>query len=366
MYSRICDWSFSLEPIKASNGHLTSIHAYISSQYTIEISGTDHGQICVEWATSALSLSVFVYVSSHMLVPMCVSSIAFRTAISVTSFKYICVGIGGLSVTFCLHPFLQVLICKMPVNIEITYALSMGDGVLWKVKADHLETVNGNTFVKLRPHEEAFARFCVHGFLDMPKRCRPALGQCPGWKALLQLRNSAMEDILIAAGDDASLSLFGSQEQRGKKKRQRVNAARLQEIRENPEIVEVFIPGIGDNPGMNISMVRPAHPCDDPIVRLDGDTIEHIVFYIRAKGIDIESLTSRRGYGGLQPGVWKNGNGSVVRAVTHDSDSDKSGDEAAPVKRKLKRLKPDTSGEAEGSLCDSGHLEPVPAPISDV
>jgi len=175
-----------------------------------------------------------------------------------------------------------------------------------------------------------------------------------------------MEHILQVAGDDASLSLFGTQEQRSKKNVPRVNTARLQEIREKPEVMEVFIPGVGDNPGMNISTIRPAHPCDDPLALLDADSIEHIVLHMREEGIDLESLTSKRGYGGLQTGVWKNGNGSVVEAMSQECESEGAGDEGASVKRKLRRLKPDQAENTESAtLCESAAPESSAAPISD-
>ena len=256
----------------------------------------------------------------------------------------------------------------MPVKVEVSYAVSMNDAAPWRIKAELLKTIEGSTFVKLRPHEEAFARFCVQGCLELPKKCRPSLGQCQGWKAFLQLRNSAMAQLLRAAGDDESLSLFGNQEQRSKKNAPRVNAAKLQEIREQPEVMEVFVPGVGDNPGMSVSTIRPAHPCDDPFVLLDADSIEHIVLYMQGEGVDLESITSKRGCGGMdrQPGVWKNGNGSVVKALEKASDSEGSGDEGAIVKRKLRRVKPvpdeDTAGVAPS---EEVRVEPTAAPISD-
>ena len=260
----------------------------------------------------------------------------------------------------------------MPVKIEVSYSVSMNKSSVWKIKADLLKAVDGVTFVKLRPHDESFCKFVVQDFLDMPKKCRPSLGQCQRWRSFLQCRNSTAAEQFQDATDAETTSLFGSSAKQSKKNAPRVNATKLQEIRDKPEVMEFPVPGIGEAPYLMVSTIRPAHPCDDPFVPLDPDSIEHIVLYMREAGVDIESMLAKRRYGGMdrEKGVWRNGNGSVVRKLEVDSDA--SADEGeltckVPTRR-LKRVKESAeegNAEALADSTENTNIETLSVPIAD-
>ena len=82
----------------------------------------------------------------------------------------------------------------MNMTIDTTYTVSFDGSPKWHIKADLVKQVQGYSFIKVRPYDEAFCRFVVRDFLALPKRNRPSLAQCPGWKALLECRNDAVAE----------------------------------------------------------------------------------------------------------------------------------------------------------------------------
>jgi len=162
----------------------------------------------------------------------------------------------------------------MAVKIETTHTVSFEGSPKWHIKAEQVKHVDGSSFVKVRPYDEAFCRCVVHGCLDLPKRSRPSLAQCPGWKALLKCRNDAVaEQMKSLEPEHEAASLFGNDTRASKKSAPRLNAAQLQELRDNPEVMEFVIDGAGGRPPLNVSTIKPAHPCDDMYIPLDSDSI---------------------------------------------------------------------------------------------
>ena len=177
---------------------------------------------------------------------------------------------------------------NMNVKIDITYTVAFADSPRWKVKADNVKTVDGTSFVKVRPYNESFCRFVVHDCWALPKRNRPSLAQCPGWKPLPKCRNDTVLEQQKDPEHEAT-SLFGTDTRQDKKKT-RFNAAQLQEMRDNPEVMEFPVPGAAGRPTLNVSTLEPAHPCDDLYVPLDSDSIEHIVLFMRDAGVDLDNV----------------------------------------------------------------------------
>ena len=255
----------------------------------------------------------------------------------------------------------------MQVNIEVCYGVSFENSPQWMIKAEDVKTVDNVVFVKVRPYDPQFCKFLAHGFLELPKRCRPSLAQCPGWKALLKCRNDkALEQ---TANPDQEASLFGSDQKQTTKKLVR-NAAQLQELRDNPEVMEFTVPGVEGSPDLNVSTIKPAHPCDDLYLPLDGDSIQHVVLFLREVGVDLDNLLSKRQYGGMDMGgVWRNGGASIVKKP--DANSEESEGEGEPkVKRKLQRLNrkvvaalqdesPESNGSPEGQQGQPSEAQPI-------
>ena len=227
----------------------------------------------------------------------------------------------------------------MPVTIDVCYSVAFNDSAPWRVKSDIVKVIQGITFVKLRPYDPTLCNVVLADFLELPKRSRPSLSQTPGWKALLKCRNDAVaEQFKDEPGAEASL--FGKTAKQSKKATPKLNATQLQDIRDNPAAMEFPVPGTNGRPQLLISTIRPGHPCDDLFVPMDGDSIEHIVLFMREAGIDAESILSKRHYGGMdrEPGTWRNGNGSVVKKVQESSGESECEEVAASKpKRKLSR-----------------------------
>ena len=125
------------------------------------------------------------------------------------------------------------------------------------------------------------------------------------------------------------------------------------------------MPGADGRPPLDISTVKPAHPCDDFYVPLDSDSIDHIVMFMREAGIESDSLVSKRQYGGVgrEKGVWLNGNGVLVKNVAGDAES--SDDGAVPGNkvrraRKLQRVKDDNAVDEEGPPLETSLLPSIP------
>ena len=61
-----------------------------------------------------------------------------------------------------------------------------------------------------------------------------------------------------------------------KAKRQvRFNATQLQELRATPALMDFMVPGVGNNPALEVTSLKPAHLVHDLWVAMD--TLEHIV-----------------------------------------------------------------------------------------
>ena len=252
----------------------------------------------------------------------------------------------------------------MPVKVDITYVIAVdnasGKSPSWNVTSDKLRAVDGINFVKLRPYDESLCKVVCQGHLDLPKKIRPSLAQCSGWKDPLKCRNDAVAESMESQDAGAEVSLFGDDAKPSRKRVRapsRVNAAQLPSRRDHPEVMAFLIPGTNDRPPLLVSTLRPAHPCDDLSVSLDADSLEHIFLFMREKGIDIESLSSKRQYGGMdsEPGVWRNGSGSKIRKLRADIiDSDNEGCEHL---NKYQRIKGGGGDQSALALDANSHEE---------
>ena len=68
------------------------------------------------------------------------------------------------------------------------------------------------------------------------------------------------------------------------------------------ETMEFEVPGDDHRPAMVVRALKPAHPCDEMCVLFDGDTIDHIVTYIKRGGeLDADALLNKRTYKRHEP-----------------------------------------------------------------
>ncbi len=211
----------------------------------------------------------------------------------------------------------------MSVSIEVCYQVRIDGSNPWKVATDGCKTIEGRTFARLRPYDKSFVNLVCHDSQIHPsetKGKRLSLAGCDGFKSLLKLRNEAVAALENAEAQDdcdsktADLFEKCGDEGRPKKGRYvpRMNAARLQALRDAPELMEFLVPGFDETPDLTITCVRPAHPCDEMWAPLEPDTIAQVVRFIRTN-IAAEHLLSRRQYAsGSQKGVWRNGSAGTI------------------------------------------------------
>ena len=84
--------------------------------------------------------------------------------------------------------------------------------------------------------------------------------------------------------------------------------------------MEFIVPGENGRPELIVTVMRPAHSCDEMVAKFEPGAIKQVVHYIRYQCIDVDDLVNRRQYGGdaLERGIWKNGSAGLVRKLERD------------------------------------------------
>ena len=98
-------------------------------------------------------------------------------------------------------------------------------------------------------------------------------------------------------------------------KKHRLSAAKIKELRQQPAVLNVTVPGFGERQSKDVRMLRPVNPRDDIAVPLDDDTLDHVFGFIRHDGISTESLAKRpykTSDGDVPKGIWRRGDAFVV------------------------------------------------------
>lgn len=240
------------------------------------------------------------------------------------------------------------------------YSVQIDDSPEWKVTKGLVRTIDEQTFVKLRAYDIGLNRRVCHGVLDLPRKCyKLSLAQTEGYKTLLKLRQDAVDSEGPASGQTSARDVLSTGRPDGERKRKRggrITAAKVQELRQQPSLIDLDLPGIDGNPPLVIQVVRPCHPGDELAVRLCPVTIEKVVLFIRAKGVSEDVLTSRRSYrdDSLPVGVWKMGNAGLVRRLKADDEQEVEGSS-----QKYKSVKMELLSSPEASPSSS------PLPIDD-
>ena len=243
----------------------------------------------------------------------------------------------------------------MPVVIETSYSVSIDDSPVWKVNSDLVRNIQGQAFVKLKPYDPALVRMLSHGVIELPKRARATVAQTEGFQSLVAFRNAAALKMAVEGTDAQAEALFGPQNN-GEKKRERVNASQLKEMRDNPEPLEVQVPGVQDAPALMITFLRPAHPCDDIAVQFDADTLEHIACFIRDEGFSLDTLTARRHYATEKAGVWRNGSSGIVQKLDDGDKMSEVSEDPGRSRRKARRYK---------TITGKKRMDAEPEPVGD-
>ena len=113
------------------------------------------------------------------------------------------------------------------------------------------------------------------------------------------------------------------------------------------------MPGTEGNPAFMVTAIRPAHPCDELCVKLDAGTIEQLVLFIRDGGVSVEDLGTRRSYGTVGEGVWKNGSAGYIKKL---AQSDELDDDKSDRKRKYQSLNAQETQYTDHQLEDASEM----------
>ena len=207
----------------------------------------------------------------------------------------------------------------MPVAVERIYAISFNESAPWRVPSDGIKRVDGSDFIKVKPYDLGLIKLVCTGLVEIPKKARPSLAQCPGFKSLIELRNRAASDEVPQPSVAEMLFKKSRSDPKPDKKARKtpkLNAAKLQELREAPSVFDFEVPGVEDAPALMVTALKPIHPCDELCIKCDSGSIEQIIQYVRGNGLDLDSLLNKRQYGNEHGnGVWRNGSAGLVRKV---------------------------------------------------
>ena len=202
----------------------------------------------------------------------------------------------------------------MSVVIEQHVSINRGGQVDWKVKRAAIVVIGGDQYVRMEHTSSSLIRMLCEGLIDkLPKNS--SLAACDGMTELSRLRNEQQRTDLKDRPAVAVVGLFEAQEALPAKK-QRRSAAKLKELRGNPEVVTVAVPGFAGRPDKPIKMIRPVHPCDAIAVPLIKEVLEFVFDFVRDRGINIDILSAKRDYGAAGSeckGIWKTKTGFVVK-----------------------------------------------------
>ena len=176
-------------------------------------------------------------------------------------------------------------VMPMIIKSRTTHTFSLNGSPEWEVSDAETKDVDGEQFVPLPPRQCSLIRLVVHECNDVPKivaRERPTLGNLPGYKHLIDARNSLQAKEFEPANAGA-IALFGAGAPQPPKKKKR----RIAEAHTNA-VLDVPLPDVV------IRMLRAKHPAD--IMSVSFESVEQAVLFIRHSGIATAMLFEHRAY----------------------------------------------------------------------
>ena len=120
---------------------------------------------------------------------------------------------------------------RMPVVIESAFEISMDGYQSSRVQHDRHKQIEGEWFIKVRPYDMSFIALVTHDMFKLPsaKDGKLTLAAASGFKALTKLRNDAVLEFETASDNqDADTEALFEVKPENKKRKSRINAARLQ------------------------------------------------------------------------------------------------------------------------------------------
>ena len=212
----------------------------------------------------------------------------------------------------------------MPVTIQHYVSINIGGEISWKVKPSHMITIGGEQFVKVTSWDPAFVRMMCEDVGDWKRRNNKTLSSCEGLKQIIAIRNQ--QHLNGPSGSSGGCSLFpdASPSTTGTcvHKKHKRTVTRIKELRLNPDVKPVTVPGYDDVPPMDVRMVCAVCKSDDLIVVLDATALEHVFGFMRHAGVGDEACQTRayKPDADIPKGVYRRGEAFVVH-VAETSDA---------------------------------------------
>jgi hypothetical protein len=204
----------------------------------------------------------------------------------------------------------------MPCSIVTTSAVKLDGGKIeWAVKTDAVFELSGEHYVRFDVRNQSLIRLVCEGVVEVKGKKNLSLVNCEGLKEIIKIRNERQRDELdAAAAAPAAAALFGAVQPLAKKPRRSMAAMRA--LRNAPEAIDIVLPGFDGTPPMNTFVLRPIRSNDELVVFFHPNVIEHLVLYIRSRGLNAEDLVDKRAYRQSgYAGVWCVGNHFYVKGV---------------------------------------------------
>jgi hypothetical protein len=164
-----------------------------------------------------------------------------------------------------------------------------GEKAWWEIKSSDTIMIDDVEYVKL-PRAGVnigFTRLVVEGCSSVPDPLPKgfSLTQSRGYRTLVQLRNTAQSNDLLAEHNARIPEMFRASAK--KAKNVRLTKDRIMELKEHPDVVWIIIPPCGSyTEPTNVAVKRPLHAREDLAVQCEGCVLQHIIEFIRSEGFD--------------------------------------------------------------------------------
>jgi hypothetical protein len=169
----------------------------------------------------------------------------------------------------------------MAVTIKQNISISIADSKKeWSVPCDAVKTVDGQQFVKLSASRSGFPRLVFH---DVKVDKNISISSCYGWSELQKLRFDAPPADMVGQDGEPKEALF----------QPKAKVKKPKKLSGMDTICLCVLPAQGEFHGGSIKCLSAYHPCEDVWVLLETSTLEMVIQFVRAFGIDPES---RRAY----------------------------------------------------------------------
>lgn len=176
----------------------------------------------------------------------------------------------------------------------VMYDVNVGGSYTWRVTEDNIVERNGKQFLRLLPYTTTFVRLVVEGIIDFrdlpkPPEPSPSLASSKGLAKLIASRNAAqLEELTPKCGLFAHFAVAKPKPHLKPKKKSR----------DDGPVLSIRVSCCPDAeyqlPEKTIKVLPPMRSDDPLCVEMNAETISYVVDFVRAHGVDISVLTSKR------------------------------------------------------------------------